>query len=331
MYRRWFGFALVVAGFFLWPTPCSAPLVYVPGEGWTYESPGGGPRWRRARAKDQYEFAQEAFDAGKYRLAIKAARRTVSRWPLSEYAPEAQYLVGRAYEARRWDEKAFKEYQTAVEKYPKLARFEEILERQFGIAMRFLGGQWFKLWGVIPFFPSKEKTADMFAKIARNGPFSKVGPQAQLALGATREKQKDYALAVQAYEKAADTYHEQPEIAAEALFRAGQAYLKQARTAEYDQGAAVSAIATFTDFIALYPQDPRVEEARKTIAELRQEQARGAFRVAQYYDKNRRWDGARVYYNEVVSLAPNSELADQARRRLDLLRRVPVAPASPRS
>jgi outer membrane protein assembly factor BamD len=324
MNRRLPLLALIVLGMLLWPLRCPAPLVYTPGEGWTYESPGG-PKWQRGRAKDQYEVAKEAFDQKKYRLAIKAARRTVARWPLSDFAGEAQYLIGRAYEARRWDEKAFKEYQKAVEKYPKLPSFEDILERQFAIAMRFLGGQWFKLWGVIPFFPSKEKTADMFAKIVRNGPYSKVAPQAQLALGATREKQKDYYLAVQAYEKAADTYHDQPEIAAEALYRAGQAYLKQAKTAEYDQGAAASAIATFTDFIALYPRDPRVETAQKTILELRTEQARGAFRIAQFYEKKRRWDGARVYYNEVVSKDPNSELAERARRRLDVLRRAPSA------
>lgn len=330
MNRRLTLLALIVLGLFLWPQPCPAPLVYTPGEGWTYETPGG-PKWQRGRAKDQYEVAKEAFDQRQYRLAIKAARRTVARWPMSDYAAEAQYLVGRAYEARRWDEKAFKEYQKAIEKYPKIPHFEEILQRQFDIAMRFLGGQWFKLWGVIPFFPSKEKTADMFAKIVRNGPYSKVGPQAQLALGATREKQKDYPLAVQAYEKAADTYHDQPKIAAEALYRAGQAYLKQAKTAEYDQGAAASAIATFTDFIALYPQDPRVPEAQKTIVELRSEQARGAFRIAQFYEKKRHWDGARVYYNEVVSKDPNSELAEKARRRLDVLRRAPGAATQPRS
>lgn len=330
MNRRVTLLALIFLGLVLWPLSCPAPLVYTPGEGWTYESPGG-PKWQRGRAKDQYEFARQAFDDKKYKLAIKAARRTVNRWPLSDYAPEAQFLVGQAYEARKWDEKAFKEYQKAIEKYPKIAKYEDILVRQFAIAQRFLGGQWFKLWGVIPFFPSMEKTADMFAKIVRNGPYSKVGPEAQLAIGTTREKQKDYYLAVKAYEKAADTYHDDPKIAAEAMYRAAQAYVKQAKTAEYDQGAAVSAISTFTDFITLYPRDARVEEAQKIILELRTEQARGAFRIAQFYEKKRRWDGARVYYNEVVSKDPNSELAATARRRLEALRKAPATPVQPPS
>jgi outer membrane protein assembly factor BamD (BamD/ComL family) len=330
MNRRVLLVALVLAGCVAWPMRCFAPLVYRAGEGWTYESPGGGASWHRGRAEDQYNVAKQAYDTRRFRLATKAARRTVSRWPRSDFAAQAQYLLGLCYEARKWDEKAFKEYQKAVEKYPKSTEYDSVLERQFAIAKRFLGGQWFKLWGVIPFFPSMEKTAEMLAKIVRNGPYSKVGPEAQMAIGTAREKQKDYYLAVKAYEKAADTYHDTPEIASEALYRAAKAYEKQAKTAEYDQGAAGQAIAAYTDFIALYPDDPRVDEAQKTILALRTEQARGAFSIAQFYDRKRRWDGARVYYNEVVSKDPDSEYAAAARKRLELLRRVRTpAPATP--
>jgi outer membrane protein assembly factor BamD (BamD/ComL family) len=330
MNRRAVALWLVVVGFLVWPMRCYAPLVYRAGEGWTYESPGGGGGWQRGRAEDQYNVAKQAYDSRRFKLASKAARRTVSRWPRSDFAAQAQFLLGLCYEARKWDERAFKEFQKAVERYPKSGQYDETLERQFAIAKRFLNGQWFKLWGVIPFFPSMEKTADMLAKIVRNGPYSKVGPDAQMAIGTAREKQKDYAMAVKAYEKAADTYHDDPVIAPEAVFRAAKAHEKQAKTAEYDQSAAGQAIATYTDFIALYPKDPRVSEAQQTILDLRTEQARGAYRIAQFYDKKRRWDGARVYYNEVVSKDPNSEYAGLARKRLELLRRVKTpAPSTP--
>lgn len=327
MNRRAIAVLVVLVGFLAWPLRCYAPLVYRAGEGWVYETPGGGGGWQRGRAEDQYNVARQAYDSRRFKLATKAARRTVARWPRSDFAAQAQFLLGLCYEARKWDEKAFKEFQKAIERYPKSAKYDETLDRQFAIAKRFLNGQWFKLWGVIPFFPSMEKTADMLAKIVRNGPYSKVGPDAQMAIGTAREKQKDYALAVKAYERAADTYHDDPKLAAEAVYRAAKAHEKQAKTADYDQSAAGQAIATYTDFIALYPNDPRVGEAQKTILTLRTEQARGAYRIAQFYDKKRRWDGARVYYNEVVSKDPNSEYAALARKRLELLRR--VKPATP--
>src|SRR5713101_5534137 len=250
--------ALCVLAF---PFRSPAPLIYRPGEGWTYEPVGGEGKWQRPRAKDQLEVAQTAYDKKDYSLALKAARRVVKVWPLSDYAPQAQYLVGRCYEETGQDERAFREYQKVIEKYPKIAAYQEILGRQFQIANLYLGGKWFKLWGYIPFFPSMERTAEMYAKIVRNGPYSEVAPQAQLKIGAAREKQSNFPLAVKAYELAADRYHDRPNIAAEALYRAGLAYNKQAQTADYDQTTAGQAIATFTDFMTLYPADGRVPKA----------------------------------------------------------------------
>jgi outer membrane protein assembly factor BamD (BamD/ComL family) len=98
------------------------------------------------------------------------------------------------------------------------------------------------------------------------------------------------------------------------------AWYKQARTSEYDQSAAGNAIDTFTDFTILYPDDPRVPELRGYIAAMREEQARGALRIARYYHKRNKMDGAKVYYNEVLRLDPASEYAETARERLTALR-----------
>ncbi|MEK7685704.1 MAG: outer membrane protein assembly factor BamD [Verrucomicrobiota bacterium] len=305
------------------PRNTPAPLIYRAGEGWTYEPVGGG-KWQRSRAKDQLEVAQAAFDKKDYSVALKAARRTVKVWPLSDYAPQAQYLFGRCYEAKGQDEKAFREYQKVLEKYPKIDNADEILQRQYAIANRFLAGQWFKLWGYIPFFPSMDKTSLMYEKLIKNGPYSEVAPQAQMNIGAAREKQSDFPEAVKAYEKAADRYHDYKNVAADALYKAGVAYNKQAKTAEYDQNVAGQAIATFTDFMTLYPQDPRVPEAQKIIASLKTEQARGSFAIAQFYEKKKRWDGALVYYNEVLIKDSNSKYAEEAKRRIEAIKKQPA-------
>jgi outer membrane assembly lipoprotein YfiO len=297
-----------------------APLVYRPGEGWSYETVGGG-KWTRTRAKDQLDVAQQSFDAKNYSVALKAARRTVRVWPLSDYAPQAQYLVGRSLEEEKKDEEAFKAYQQLLEKYPKSANYEEVVKRQYDIANRYLAGQWFKLWGYIPFFPSMDKTVQMYEKLLKNGPYSEVAPRAQMNIGAAREKQSDFPAAVKAYESAADKYHDRKQVAADALWKAAEAYLKQAKTAEYDQSIAGQAISTYNDFMTLYPADPRVPDAQKKITSLRTEQARGSLIVAQFYEKKKQWDGALVYYNEVLVRDPQSKYAEEARRRIDEIKK----------
>jgi outer membrane protein assembly factor BamD len=328
MIRRTLRATLLLAAVFALPHLSPAPLVYKAGEGWTYEPYGGDSSWKKTRAKDQLEVAEKAFEKKDFDLSLKAAKETVKKWPLSDYAPKAQFLVGRSLEEQKKDELAFKAYQELLEKYPKVENYQEVLKRQFEISNRFLGGQWFKLWGVVPFFPSMEKTTKMYEKVIKNGPYSDVAPQAQMSIGTAQEKRGEFTDAVKAYEKAADKYHDQKNLAADALFKAGQTHLKQARNAEYDQGIAAKAIAAFTDFISLYPEDKRVAEARKNIDGLRAEQARGAIEIAKFYEKRRQWSGALVYYNEVLIKDPESPFADEAKRRIEFLKSLPgVTPA----
>lgn len=320
MNRRYVFLVLVAALVALFPFRSPAPLIYTPGSGWYYETFGVTANWQRTRAKDQLDVAEQAFKKRDYNLALRAADRVVNVWPLSDYAPHAQYLVGRCLEAKGKDEMAFNAYQKIIQEYPKSLEYEDVLWRQYEIADRFLHGRWPKLWGYVPYPPSMDLPATMFGEIVTNGPYSDVAPHAQLRIGAARERQKDYPAAVKAYETAADRYQNQPVIVANALFRQGMSYAKEAGTAGYDQGTADQAIATFTDFITLYPDDQRVAYAQRIIAMLKAQQVQGNFQIAQFYEQRRKWDGAVIYYNEVLQLDPNSHYAALARKRIETLK-----------
>ena len=235
------------------------------------------------------------------------------------------------------DEKAFKEYQNLLDSYPTSKHYEESLDRQFKITNKYLAGKRFRLWGLFPLYRSMVKTTEMYENLIDNGPFSEVAPDAQMNIGAAKEKQKKYAEAVKAYEKAADKYHKQPDVVSNALYKAGMALLQEAKTAEYDQGAASKAVDVFTDFIALFPDDNRVEDARGHIDELRIEQARGSLMVARFYDKKNQTNGALTYYNDVVDILnrllnnPDHPFAVEARERIAELRKDAPQPAQTES
>ena len=313
---------------------CPAPLIFTPGEGWSYETPGSAGEWLRDRAEDQYNAAQEFYDKEDYKTSLKAAKRVIRQWPFSDFAPGAQYLAGLSYEAMSRDEKAFKEYQHLLDTYPTSKHYDDSLNRQYAIANKFLAGKRFRLWGLIPLYKSMKKTTEMYQDLIDNGPYSEVAPKAQMNIGTAKEKQKKFAEAVKAYEKAADKYNKQPNVVSDALYRAGMALLKEAKTAEYDQGAALKAIDIFTDFIALFPEDDRLEEARGHIDELRIEQARGSLMIARFYDKKNAIDGALTYYNDVVDILnrllndPDHPFAVEAKERITKLKKNTPSPAS---
>jgi hypothetical protein len=151
-------------------------------------------------------------------------------------------------------------------------------------------------------------------------------------LGETHERQKDQEEAVKAYETAADRYHDRPQIAADALFKAGLSYKKQVQSADYDHNLAGQSINSLNDFITLFPNDPRVPEAQKLIGELKTEAARGNFTIAEYYEKNRKLRAALIYYNEAIVQDANSSYAQTARQRINDLKQKlgePTAEAAP--
>jgi outer membrane protein assembly factor BamD len=320
MNRRFILFFLLVVFTALMPFRSPAPLLYTPGEGWYYESYGQKSDWQRPHAKEQLEVAEQSFTNKDYSVTLRAAHRILRQWPLSDYAPRAQYLIGRCLEAKRKDEAAFNAYQSVINKYPRSGSFDDVLWRQYEISNRYLGGQFFKIWGLIPLYRSMGETAKLFSTIVTNGPFSSIAPLAQLKIGAAREKQKDFDAAVKAYQVASDRYYNLPEVAASAMYREGFSYEKMAVTAEYDQSTAGKSIAAYTDFITLYPDDKRVPEAQKSIALLKAQQVEGDFKIAQFYEKGKKWNGAVVYYNEVLQLDPNSPYATPARERIEALR-----------
>jgi len=63
--------------------------------------------------------------------------------------------------------------------------------------------------------------------------------------------------------------------------------------------------------------DARLPEANKLIDSLKTEQARGSFEIAVYYEKKGRWQGAKIYYNDVLQKGPESKYAEAARTRID--------------
>jgi outer membrane assembly lipoprotein YfiO len=301
------------------PSTSPAPLIYREGEGWIYQPVGSESLEETLfarRAKDQLDIVQKAFKEQDYDLAEKAAERLVKKWPLSDFAPAAQYYAARCLEEKGRDEKAFKAYQTLLEKYPKIDNYQEILKRQYDIATRYLNGKKFRLFGVIPLYRSMEKTVKMYEKVIANGPYSEVAPQAQMNIGAANEKRDEFGGAVKAYESAATRYFDRKDVAADAMFKAAETYYDQAKTAEYDQGIAKKAFDHYQDFVSLHPDDPRIGQAREKMENLRTEQARGAVKIAGFYEKRKQWNGALVYYNEALVKAPNSIYAQTAKEKI---------------
>jgi len=130
--------------------------------------------WRRRelatrQRKGSTGRATEAFNKNDYSLAVRAARRVVRVWPLADYAPQAQYIVARCYEAKGQDEKL----STNIRNPQEISQEREHrrgVRREYVIPSATCAGN-VQALGYIP-SSVNEKTAGMFEKIVNHGPYS---------------------------------------------------------------------------------------------------------------------------------------------------------------
>jgi len=301
-----------------------AELVWRPGEGWSDESGGDVSA---SSSRDQLELAHKMEAQGERDNALKAYKGLLRRWPLSFFAPEAQYRVGKILEDEGDFAGAFKAFQTMVQKYPSSDYFEQAMGEQYRIANLYLAGEPQRIWK-IPVGPSMDRTVEMYERIIKNAPYGTYSPQCQFNIGLAREQQRRYTDAVDSYQKVLDNYPTSP-VASNAQYQIGYAWMRSCISGDYDQGAAKKAIDAFQDYLVRYPSSDKAVQAQDNIQKLGSRQTQGAFDIAKFYENSHPPDprAAFIYYNEVVREDANSPQAQIAKKRIQELR--PVVEALP--
>jgi outer membrane protein assembly factor BamD len=296
-------------------TVAHASLTWTPGEGWSDTS---GSDVSASSSRDQLDVAKKLEAEGQRDDAMKAYKMLLRRWPLSFFAPEAQFRLGKIQEDEADYQNSFKSFQTMVKKYPSSDYFEQALGEQYRIANLYLAGEPQRVWK-IPVGASMDKTIEMYEQIIKNAPFGTYAAQSEFKIGLAREQQRRFTDAVDAYQKVLDDYPSSA-VASNAQYQIGYAWMRSASTISYDQSAARKAIDAFQDFLVRYPNSDKAAQAQTNIVNLGKEQTQGAYNIAQFYEKQHDTRAAYIYYNEVVRENPNSSQAQLAKKRIQELR-----------
>ncbi len=300
--------------------PClphaGAVVVYRAGEGWTTESPNEEDVVEKT-ASEQLHKAEDLESAGDYKRALGAYRGLIRKFPTSGVAPKSQLKIGEIAMKLGDYDSAYDAYHSYITKYPKGEDFDAAVEAEFNIGRRFLEGERKRVFGVKT-FASMARAQQIFESIVRDAPFSKYAPLAQFYVGQALEKQSKDVEAIGAYQTVLAKYPTDP-AAADAQYQIGYVYLTQARSA-YDKAAANKAREAFEDFLAHYPDSEKVAQAKENLKSLETRETSGALGIAKFYDKQKNYRAAVIYYNDVIKQQPGSADADAAKKRIDELK-----------
>ena len=298
------------------PHRSPAPIIYREGEG--FSSGEISDIEIKKNAEEQFKLAQRYEADGDYKRAGASYRLVVRRFPRADIAAEAQFQSGQMLEKLGKLQSAFNEYQALVQKYPRSNDFEAALQAQYNIGKAFLDGKRVDIYGV-PTLPSMGKAEEMFKKIVTNAPYGRVAPLAQFGIGQALEKEGSITATVNAYQQVVDRYPNS-DVAPNAMYQIGYVYFQASRATGYDETAAVRAQEAFEDFLLKYPNSEKVPQAQDNLKVLQSRKTDNSYNIARFYDKQKNYKAAYVYYNEVLQQQPDSPDAAKAKQRMDQIR-----------
>ncbi len=308
-------FVFIVAACLL-PEPSVGSVIFQPGKKAKYVAPGDEEI--SGNAAELFQIGQTAEKEGNVKRAIRAYKTLVRRHPKDALAAGALYRAAELQEQRKEYLHAADSFRQLVEKYPSSPHFDEAIEAQFRVGEIYLNGKKLRFLGM-PVASSLDRAVTVFASVIRTAPYGKYTARAQFDIGLAREKQGANDAALQAYQAVVDKFPNEP-IAVDAQYQIGYIWFHAARTGTKDMAAASNAKTGFEDFLFHYPNSEKAAQARANLALLERKQTSSSFEVAKFYDKQKYYRAAVIYYNEVIRQQPGSTESDRAKKRIDELR-----------
>lgn len=266
----------------------------------------------------QLKEGEKTFEKKKYQRAFREFKKILMHYPDSKEAAEAQYYLGRCLEEMNKPYQAFLEYTNVIEKYPNSKRINEVVERQYKIGEYFLSRAHKQWLGVSIYDFVDHPAVEIFTKIVEKSPYSKYAAQAQYKLGLLLTQLKRYDEGRDAFQKVIENYPDS-EWAPAAKYQLAITTAKGAPGEAYDTTSVKEATERLDEFIKEHPEADIASSAIEQLDELKSMEAKKNFDIAQFYEKQKRYESACIYYGLVIDKYPGSHYAKASKSKLKQL------------
>lgn len=266
--------------------------------------------------KEQFAYAKSYFDNNKLDDARREFRKLLKAYPKSAEAAESQYYLGLAEEKQGRIYEAFQAYQMVIDKYPFSERIQEINEKEYKIGERFMNGETRKALGIT--LPVDNPAIEIFSKVVENSTYGPLAPVAQYKLGLVLKGLLRYYEAEDEFNKVVTRYPDS-EWASAAKFQIASCRASLSKGFAYDQGAAQEAKEKFEEFVKEHPDAVLSLDAQRNVDQIREKEAEASYNIARFYEKQKNFSSAKIYYNDIIQSHSESSWAQEALVRLQMM------------
>ena len=266
--------------------------------------------------------------SGEDSRALGAYADVAALFPDSDFAAEALYRQGAVYSARRQFDAAFECFSALEDSYPSSPRVDDAVVQAYLVAemvrngVRPLKGGWF------PWFRDRNAALAFYDRLYEMAPHLPISPRLLYHKGMFAFELSREWFAFDKTLEAIDAFERLISIYPDAQF-VPDAYLELAETyeagivgAEWDQLSTRRAINYYTDFYSLFPEHPLAESAYDRTVVLTNLLAANRLAFGDfYYSRHNNLRAALTFYNEAITLAPDSPAGKDAQTRIERIRR----------
>lgn len=243
---------------------------------------------------------------------------------------------------------AFDYLQLIAKAYPSYD-FTKVADSLMRLAERLAKDKLPKKWGFLPRFRSGSEDRKRLSQIADLARGPRYAPRALIVLAEIALKDEKQEDAIDALERLINNYPDNY-LCEQAYFQLGEIYKNRVTGPSYDQGSTLKALNFFEDYLILFDYPPskgkrestqsfeqrissykkRKESALRSRRELRQTLASSKLEIARYLEEYGkyflvRWKElgngpALQFYNEAITIAPESNAAREAEKKVSQLR-----------
>lgn len=253
---------------------------------------------------------------GQLTRAAKRFKTIYKKYPGADFADDATFQYGElTYQKKQW-QKSFIAFQTLLIRHPDFENFDQVVDYQFRIALSLADGDGLRFALV---FPARawERSASYFEILLQNAPYSDLAPLALMNIALIHQHLGNTARAVDALDRLINLYPESV-LADDAYLELGDTFASLNDGPLYDQGSTREALSYYEDFLVLFPDHSDVAAGEVGLSKMRNAYAESKLVIGEYYYRYRKWyEAAEIFFNEAITLAPESEAALKAREYLD--------------
>jgi outer membrane protein assembly factor BamD (BamD/ComL family) len=276
---------------------------------------GEDGQWKAVSAEDGYLLAvaeiKKLVNMGETKAVGQAINKLKKDFPEAVGPDLDAFMKAEILFCKGKFTKAVWSYDKFLTDFPTSKFYEAALDREFGIATAFLGGQKKRVLGVFK-MSTYDEGIKIMEKISDRAGDAPIGIKAAVAVAQSYEKRKKF---TEAYHKWSEISSRWPsgQIGKDALLNMARCKHAAYKGPKYNGSDLISAKSYYENFKLRYPEYAKEIDADKILKQIDEQLAYKEFSIGKYYQKTANDQSANLYYQMVVDNWPGSAAADMAK------------------